>query len=164
MHSGTTTREEAVKMRKQANPCAEAHVTLTYFRLKNTDHTDCRLQTVNRPCRVCRLSVIFIYLYLNFSRWTLIEVINTSFPLLVVTPPCIIYVTQRRGVWPGLSIVPISWFATTWQGHHVGGSILEEFTWIPEERNDLVLLKVLKSLLNIQVKIHTYIYMFKIIS
>lgn len=113
VRSGTTTREKAVKTRKQANTCAEADVTLTYFRLKNTDHTDCRLQTVNRPCRVCRLSVIFIYLYLNFSRWTLIEVINTSFPLLVVTPPCIIYVTQGRGVWPGLSIVPISWFATT---------------------------------------------------
>ena len=83
------------------------------FPVKEHRHADCRLQTVNRLCRVCRLSVIFIYLYLNFSRWTLIEVINTSFPLLLVTPPCIIYVTQGRGVWPGLSIVSISWFATT---------------------------------------------------
>ena len=115
MRSGTTTREKAVKKQKHANTCAEADVTLTYFRLKNTDHV-----------------VIFIYLYLNFSRWTLIEVVNTSFPLLLVTPPCIIYVTQGRGVWSGSSIVPISGVCNhvtrPGQGHHVGGQYTRIFS------------------------------------
>ena len=115
MRSGTTTREKSVKKRKHANTCAEADVTLTYFRLKNADHV-----------------VLFIYLYLNFSRWTLIEVVNTSFPLLLVTPPCIIYVTQGRGVWSGSSIVPIfgvcNYVTSPGQGHHVGGQYTRIFS------------------------------------
>ena len=57
MRSGTTTREKAVKKRKHANTCAEADVTLTYFRLKNTDHADCKtadreqtVQSVQTKC------------------------------------------------------------------------------------------------------------------
>ena len=115
MRSGTTTREKAVKKRKHANTCAEADVYADVFRLKNTDHV-----------------VIFIYLYRNFSRWTLIEVVNTSFPLLLVTPPCIIYVTQGRGVWSGSSIVPISgvcnYVTRPGQGHHVGGQYTRIFS------------------------------------
>ena len=54
MRSGTTTREKAVKRRKQANTCAEADVTLTYFRLKNTDtQTADREQTVQSVQTKC---------------------------------------------------------------------------------------------------------------